>query len=257
MKKRIALEDKKEWYFDLAEPVVYFNDRKVYPAVQDLMITNFADYEDGLDIDISEISLPNLRHVTFIKVAREQKHSISAKLFGKLSTESFYNVKELLLGDMEDDTEFHGWVSNCINLESIDLDIPKYNRLPFDLSNSMKIKRIKINSSEISQIPDFVFNCKQLESLQFYSCREIREINDDIKKLENLKSFWLWKADFKYVSPELFKLPKLEDISLHISFYKNPPYEIHNAIKELKQRTPDLSISFDRNSWFREIWDQV
>lgn len=257
MKKRVALEDKKDWNFDLAEPVVYFNDQKVYPAVQDLMITNFAADENGLNFDISEISLPNLKHVIFIKVATEQKRSVTAKLFEKLSIESFYNVKELLFGDFEDDVELHGWVSNCINLESVELDLPEYYRLPFDLSNSMKIRSIKINSSKISQIPDFVFNCKQLESLQFISCSEIREISDEIKKLVNLKSFWLWKADFKYVSPELFKLPKLKAISLSGSSYKNPPYEIQKAIQELKERTPGLSISLDRDSWFRKIWDQV
>jgi hypothetical protein len=257
MKKRIALEDKKDLEFDLTDPLVYFNDRKVYPAVQDLMIINIDDDEDGLDFDISELSLPNLRSVNYVKLVSDRNLSITTNLFEKIGSESFYNVKDLVIADLEDDVEFHGWVSNCINLESVELEIPRYNRLPFDLSNSLKLKILSIRTSKITQIPDSVFNCKQLESLQFLSCRKIREISDDIKKLENLKSFWLRKADFRYVSPELFKLPNLQEICLEFSMYRNPPDEIYNAIIELKQRKPDLRVSFDRDSWFREIWDQI
>jgi hypothetical protein len=258
MKKRIALEDEKDWIFDLAEQTVYYNEIKDYPQVQALSVLQLDEGEFGLDFELSDISLPNLSQIMMLKTSNNGALKIPAGLIANLSPESYFNVKELIIADFNSTVEFQEWVSNCVNLESVEIEIPFNESLPFDLGNAMKMKRLRINALKIAQIPDFVFNCNQLETLQFYKCPEIREIGDEIKQLTNLKSYWHWNSDFKYVSPELFKLSKLDDLNLYATTYKNPHKELIDAIKQLKQKKPDFYNGFiERVHWLREIWEQA
>jgi len=255
MKKRIALENEYEWYFELSEPVVYYNEKKVYPAVQELLFIGLVDEIDRFEFDFSEISLPNLKQ---INIVRSRGTSKQPYLFiNKLQNESFKNVNELNINDYSYEVELQHWISKCENLEKAGFYADQIDFLPADLSKTLNLSELRITQPKLNQIPDTIYLCQSLESLHFENAWQITVIDDDIKNLTNLKSYWQDYAKFTYISPYLFKLPDLEELNFTFTSFENPPSEIFEAIKDLKQRKPHLKYSSWGGDWFREIWDQV
>jgi hypothetical protein len=258
MKKRIALQDTKEWCFDHLEPEVYFNDRKVYPEVKSLTIFQFKEIELGLEFDISKISLPNLEEIMLIIVIDDGGSYDPSHFFSKLQPDSYSKVKSIGLLNYNDILDYQPWTTKCLNLESIEFNIPKNVDLPMELTKAENIIRLRISESSLSKIPDEVFSLRKLERLDLDRSSKITVIPDEIKNLSMLKTFSLWSSNFSYVSPELFKLPYLEELNLAYTSYKNPTEELFEAIKQLKQKKPDFYNGFiERVHWLREIWEQA
>jgi hypothetical protein len=90
----------------------------------------------------------------------------------------------------------------------------------------------------MSELPDDFFTLENLKRLSFYYCTEITIIPDDIKKLVNLEHFDLWQANLKYLSPELFLLPKLKSVGLAYTQYP-PTKEVSDAYEIFKGRNKD------------------
>jgi hypothetical protein len=91
----------------------------------------------------------------------------------------------------------------------------------------------------LSVLPDELFNMENRTGLRFQYCTEIKEIPDKIKKLVNLEHFDLWQANLKYLSPELFLLPKL----MAVNFFKTqyyPAKEVLDAYKIYKEMKTNL-----------------
>jgi hypothetical protein len=257
MKKRIALEDKKDWSFELEESVIYYNDRKVYQQVKSLTLFQLEEKEAELQFDLSEISLPNLEEIMIVKAVPGEELVEPFSIFDNLSIESFSQVKFISIYDHENIVESQNWSSHCKNLESIQLDISKNEFIPLELSQAKKIKKVMINGSKLHEIPDFIFKNKHIEVLDFHSCNSLREIGDDIKYLTNLNAFVFCYGELKYVSPNVFKLPKLVHLNFAFTTYKNPQPEIYDAIKDLKSRKPNFKRYWMGGDWFGKIWDQV
>ena len=255
MKKRIALEDENQWAFELSEPVVYYNEKKVYPKVQELHFMGLVYEIDRFEFDLSEISLPNLKQ---INIMRSHGTSMQPYLFiNKLQDESFKNVNSLIILDESGEVELQQWISKCENLKEAGFYVDQIDFLPADLSKTLNLSDLRITQPKLNQIPDTIYLCQSLESLHFENAWQITVINDDIKNLTNLKSYVHVHASFTYISPNFFRLPNLETINFSFTSFKNPPSEIFEAIKDLKQRKPHFKYSSQGGDWFQEIWDQV
>jgi len=255
MKKRIALEDENQWSFELSESVVYYNEKKVYPKVEILEFVQTIYGVNGLEFDLSEISLPNLKQI-FIFITEGIPKQIYL-FINKLQDESFKNVNDLVFGDYNDKIELQHWISKCENLIEVRFSSRQIDFLPADLSKTINLLQLNICQPKLNQIPDTIYLCQSLESLKFFHAPQITVINDDIKNLTNLKSYWHDYAKFTYISPHLFKLPDLEELNFSFTSFENPPSEIFKAVKDLKQRKPHLEYSSQGGDWFREIWYQV
>ncbi len=255
MKKRIALEDENEWVFYLSQLEVYYNEKKVYPKVQELLFMGLGYEINGLEFDLSEISLPNLKQINILIPEGIPKQPYL--LINKLQDESFKNVNVLRFGDYNDEIELQHWISKCENLKEASFSLAQMDFLPADLSKNLNLLQLSISQRKLNQIPDTIYLCQSIESLQFFDASQITVINDDIKNLTNLKSYLQEYTAFTYISPHLFKLPDLEELNFSFTSFENPPSEIFEAIKDLKQRKPHFKYSSQGGDWFQEIWDQV
>jgi hypothetical protein len=255
MKKRIALADENEWVFYLSALEVYYNEKKVYPKVQELLFMGLGYEINGLEFDLSEISLPNLKQI-FIFITEGIPKQIYL-FINKLQDESFKNVNDLVFGDYNDKIELQHWISKCENLIEARFSSRQIDFLPADLSKTINLLQLNICQPKLNQIPDTIYLCQSLEILNFFDASQITVINDDIKNLTNLKSYLQEYTAFTYISPHLFKLPDLEELNFSFTSFENPPSEIFEAIKDLKQRKPHFKYSSQGGDWFREIWYQV
>ncbi len=105
---------------------------------------------------------------------------------------------------------------------------------------------------EFRSFPDNTFENTDLE--QIVVCNtNIREIPDEIKKLHNLKKFHISGSEIKYLSPEIFKLPGIQEIDIiDPKFQSNE--ELSNAIGLFMAR--NYLYRSDNRCPNPKIWEQ-
>lgn len=176
---------------------------KVYSKVESLLI--LSDYMDfSLHFEGNKFDVPNLKELNLV---------------GKFALNIFQNKREDFL--------------YAPVLEKMYFTDTELEQIPSFLKKNKSLKFLNFHHGDLLEIPREIFEMENLQSLSFHNLKKIRILPDEIKKLTNLVHFDLWEASIKYLSHELFLLPKIESISFCFSNY-TPTIEVLSALKEYK-----------------------
>jgi len=110
---------------------------------------------------------------------------------------------------------------SCIGGQSESGDV--WERL-FEVIDAPVLTEIGISSFD--DIPASVFQKTSLKKIDLDSARVPVSIPDDIRDLVNLEYFKLWRAGISTMSPELFRLPRIREISFYRVYGYEPTPEV-------------------------------
>lgn len=200
--KRIELKDEEYWmlgFEEVTEDVEY-----IVPDIELKQLVGIA-FCDGVYgfAEHTIVNAPNLKEIyiqNYDKIAFSNSINKLLSSFNTITSFSIFSQQLIKIPD---------FILKNINLTRLELDI----------------------CNEITEIPPEIFKFKQLKILEFRYKKNIKVIPDEIKNLENLERFNLWSATFEYISPELFKLPKLQSVSFSYCQY-NPTNEVLELLRE-------------------------
>jgi len=113
-------------------------------------------------------------------------------------------------------------------------DIPVQEDILIRLSEVKTLVRLQLSFifTEITKIPDAIFNIKSLEFLHISNIRT-NELQSDIGNLKNLKKLTVIQTEIKTVPESISKLTSLEVLELEINSITHLPTSIGN-MKSLK-----------------------
>ncbi|MEI7661766.1 MAG: hypothetical protein WCK34_06205 [Bacteroidota bacterium] len=120
-------------------------------------------------------------------------------------------------------------------LEGISLIDTGITEIPDFILNTGTLTSLNFRNEKLTGIPASLFNLVNLEHLRFEYCTDIRVIPDEIRNLVNLGFFGLWGASLAYLSPELFRLPRLTGVDM-VSTHYEPDEEMLNAVGKFMER---------------------
>lgn len=207
--KTIELKNEKSWEIiieDTSEKTTYTFSDKVYTELETIFIIDMTNSNlDYLLLEGPHLNAPNLKYLGF---------------YGQGSRKCV-----------------QGLTKNGVSapmLESISFDNSGITQIPEFIFKLKLLKQLTIRCEKLSEIPDKIFNLVSLEILSFQHFHRIRVIQDKIKELINLRNFELCGSTIEYVSPELFLLPKIKDVSFAYSSFTSTG-ELFEARKDLKK----------------------
>jgi GTPase SAR1 family protein len=83
-----------------------------------------------------------------------------------------------------------GWLASLRNLSQLNLGGSKLKEVPTFVSQLYNLKELYIGSSQLTFIPEFIYDLTRLEDLEFYG-NYLKEISPRIQQLKNLKKIGL------------------------------------------------------------------
>ncbi|NTW23598.1 MAG: hypothetical protein HGA37_02770 [Lentimicrobium sp.] len=104
---------------------------------------------------------------------------------------------------------------------------------------NLSLKSLGFRHCYFNEILNEIFDMTTLQTLKFNYAKKIKRIPDDIQKLTSLVKFELWESRIEYMSPELFLLPEIKEISFAFSSY-TPTKEVLNALEIYKSKPGNL-----------------
>jgi hypothetical protein len=207
--KIIELNDEKFWEIiieDPSEKTTYTFSDKVYTELETIFVIDMTNSNfDYLLLEGPHLNAPNLKYLGFD---------------GQGCRKCIQNLNE-------------NGISAPI-LESIDFMGTGITQIPEFIFKSKLLKRLTFRNEKLSVIHDEIFSLVALEYLSFKYSHDIRVIQDRIKDLVNMECFELCGATIEYVSPELFLLPKIKDVSFAYSSFTSTG-KLFEARKDLKK----------------------
>lgn len=207
--KTIELKNEKSWEIiidDPTEKTKYIFSDIVYTELETILVIDMTNSNlDYLLLEGPHLNAPNLKELHF---------------FGQGCSKCVQGLNE-------------NGISAPI-LESISFDSTGITQIPEFIFKLKLLKQLTIRCEKLSEIPDEIFNLVSLEILSFQHFHSIRVIQDKIKELINLRNFELCGSTIEYVSPELFLLPKIKDVSFAYSSFTSTG-ELFEARKDLKK----------------------
>lgn len=130
-------------------------------------------------------------------------------------------------GSIEFMNNFDKYFFDQPELTTITLSSTGIKKIPDFILRSKQLKKLTFSNENITEMPSELFDLKHLKNLSFEVAPNLKKVPDEIKRLTNLEWFDLLSAKLDYVSPELFKLPKLR--------YANFAYCSYNPCKETEE----------------------
>jgi Leucine-rich repeat (LRR) protein len=186
--------------------------KKEYPALRSMCIA----YNKKMKISWKQnVSFPNLEKLDFINPSNKdvndfEKHAIHLK-----------NLKTLCYRGID----FNSIPSLTFNLENLEF-------LTF------------IGMHYIQNLPKEIFNLTHLKHLSLHHAEKISGIPDEISNLKNLEAFNISHTTLKYISLEIFKLPKMQHLSIwtcRFDLTKSNIDELRSIYKKRKHLLKDIS----------------
>jgi Leucine-rich repeat (LRR) protein len=253
-KTRIMLQDTEEWSFaSTDEYVVYEINKEVYANVKQIAFLYTGVDDNNFEFEINKIRLPSLKTIHI----HEDEKSLSDKFFSKVSSESLKQVENIGLSELNTHTHFPDWITHCVNMQTLNFSMIGLRDLPTIFGKFKELKNITCEGNSFAEIPEVIFNCTKLESLHFYSANKMTEVPDSVAKLRVLKEFSFCDASLKYVSPELFLLPKIESLNFSHSSLKNLDKSTMDAVRIfLNKKTHVSDQCFGQGGWLTEFLHQ-
>jgi len=142
-------------------------------------------------------------------------------------------------------------ISNTRNQQFINQSFMKYNFSSLGVNNIADKNSLKILSGNMyRRIPSEVLQNHDIKELVIINSN-IDCIPDEIKEMENLERFHFSGSKLIYLSPEVFKLPKIIDVDV-IDPYFYPNEEITLALGHFMER--NTHRYFGENIWNLEHW---
>jgi len=123
-------------------------------------------------------------------------------------------------------------------IEAIGFEDTGITQIPEFILKFKTIRDIHFRQENVKEMPPALFNLISLKTLRFQYGSQIPVIPNDIKNLVNLEYFDFWGATLQYLSPELFRLPRIKYINFTDSSYI-PSKEVVDAIAEFKNKNPN------------------
>ena len=151
------------------------------------------------------------------------------------------NVPKLLQLDFYGEYSYNLFINkpdhflNAPELETLYFHGTAIPEVPLCLTKPETLKSLTFRSESLTSVPEFIFQCHNLEELHLQHVPGITIIPDKIKNLQNLQVFDLWQSSIKYLSPELFLLPKLKRVSFAYSSY-TPTREVLEAAEVFRSK---------------------
>ena len=166
---------------------------------------------------------------------------VSAQNFAPITAEIYKSLKDAITAQ-----------ESGIEVVHLNLKREKLEIIPMEIAQFTHLKSLILDKNNISEIPDWFRNFKELEVLSI--CRNklekfppvildlsnlrtlrlgdnlISEIPIDIDKLENLESLWLWSNIIRKYPASLSDLKKLKYLDL---LYNDMTYEEQVWLREL------------------------
>jgi len=124
-------------------------------------------------------------------------------------------------------------------IETIGFENIGITQIPEFIFKLKTIKDIHFRQEKLEELPSGLFDLTNLKTLRFQFGSQIPIIPDAIKNLVNLEEFDFWGATVDYLSPELFRLPKINYINFTESRYK-PTEDVLDAVKEFKMNDSNI-----------------
>jgi len=205
--KTIELIDEELWMIEVPdndEKVKYILSDQVYNKLELISINAYSSI-DYLFFEGTKLNAPNLK---FLVISGEGSKSCFQLL---------YNI--VLSSDLIEEIYFY---------------YTRITQIPEFVFKTKALLRVTFRGENITEIPDEIFELVALQQLSFeYS--DIRIIPEKIKELVNLVGFNLWGSRIDYLSPELFLLPKIQNINFAYSSYQ-PTNEVLDALKIFQKK---------------------
>jgi Leucine-rich repeat (LRR) protein len=245
--KTVELQDEDCWHIDIqenTEKCKYAILEKVYEKLQAIMINSNCSVDFQIFEGI-ELNAPNLELISI-----EAKLQISVPYFEgiKLNTPKLKMINLDGIGSVKCFQSIHQNTPNLL-MEGFALYRTGITEIPEFILKMKTLHGLTFRREKMAELPDELFSLENLVELSFYYCTEITIIPDDIKKLVNLEHFDLWEANLKYLSPELFLLPKLKSVNLAYTQYP-PTKEVLDAFEIFNKR---LKKPYDNKPWEKNM----
>jgi hypothetical protein len=142
-------------------------------------------------------------------------------------------------------------ISKARNQDLINESFMKFNVSSPGVRNIISENRLIILSgNSYEQIPSEIIQNAEIKELIIFNSN-IDRIPDEIKNMQNLERFHFSGSRLKYLSPEVFKLPKIIDVDV-IDPYFYPDDEITVALGYFMER--NTHRFFGENIWNLEVW---
>jgi hypothetical protein len=135
----------------------------------------------------------------------------------------------------------HGF--SAPNIETIGFEDIGITQIPEFILKFKTIRDIHFRHEKVQEMPAALFGLICLQTLRFQYGSQIPVIPDAIKSLVNLEYFDFWGATIHYLSPDLFRLPRIKYINFTDTSY-NPSREVEEAVGEFK-----MNNSNDFHGW--------
>lgn len=152
------------------------------------------------------------------------------------------NLRELNLSNVNC-SSLNKSICNSLNLENLSMWKVQFKKLPDEISNLVKLKKItvynKLETIENIQFPD------SLEEIDFRT-NKLEVIPDSILKLSNIKSIDL--SDNKFS-----KFPIIENINLTKLSFRDTPFGIFKSnVEKVKNKCKNSEILGGKNGFYVE-----
>ena len=206
--KTIELKNQKDWFIildDERERIQYVFTDEIYSKLESIIVE--ADF--ALDyplMDGPHLNAPNLKLLGF----RGQGCKMCIQSLNR--------------------NGFSAPIIETIGFESIGI-----TQTPEFIFNFKTIKDIHFRQEKLRELPSGLFDLINLQTLRFQYGSQIPVIPDAIKNLVNLEYFDFWGSKIHYLSPELFRLPRIKYINFSDSSF-NPSREVEEAVEKFKMK---------------------
>ena len=206
--KIIELKNQQDWFIILDaehEKIQYIFTDEIYSKLESIIVE--ADF--ALDyplMDGPHLNAPNLKLLGFR---------------GQGCKKCIQSLNE---------NGFSAPIIETIGFESIGI-----TQTPEFIFNFKTIKDIHFRQEKLRELPTALFDLINLQTLRFQYGSQIPVIPDAIKNLVNLEYFDFWGSKIHYLSPELFRLPRIKYINFSDSSF-NPSREVEEAVEKFKMK---------------------
>lgn len=198
------------------------------------------DIEPNSDIHLHIESPVNRElNIIYINIPESCTISINRKINAP-------NHKILALGDSGSAQileNYYSFFEESKSLSEISTDRTNISSIPEFVLGNKSLTRLTFRNEHNLVLSKRLFELRNLDKLSFEYTNKITVIPDEIKKLVNLKHLDLWHSSIQYLSPELFKLPKLNWLNFAFTCY-NPSIEFRNELEMWKAKGNHFSADW-------------
>ncbi len=224
--KTIELEDEEGWNIEIqenAEKIKYLISEKVNSKLGIIQVFAYSSVDFQI-VEGIELNAPNLE---LLCICERSQSNIPVFEGIKFNTPKLKMIYLDGIGSVKCFQSIHENTHNLL-LEELSLFYTGITEIPEFILKAMTLTGLSFRGEKITELPDDLFALENLKRLGFHYCTEIKIIPDDIKKLVNLEHLDLWQTNLKYLSPELFLLPKLKSVNFAYTQY-SPTKEVLDA----------------------------